>query len=759
MVARSQTGTASHTTELKRLLSRPDYMRQMDSLGGISSPLNRKYPENEYTRARILRFLGTENAKAKDDNRHCTFMADWNAVSDPALRSPPAAPHTLSHKANDTLAEWLQSNEIAPYFSDERHTYEKDTTDKRAGWAARLDDFYTSSAIVPGLQELSTLCFRSSSVTEQSAPHGSDHRALTLTIPLGNWLSRPPPIPTVTTRTTRWRVHKLTKEAATAAAAVLDTAVPHTETYALLTKARKLRHELSALTSSSSHPSSALPTDITHRIDDCVQDLQNILLRIQEQALEVIPNSPPREVPLVTPHRGRLPNRLYRPMRSLRQLIERSRTLLHVSKDHGARLPFQRFRRFLNYRKIGSHRHGRTLAAATSMEEARAALKTINNTARKELRSHDPAKRAWLKNHYINSLAKTFAQSHKKAYKMILGGDSSTPFSATVLPSGKISSADEDIIQAAQDYYFNLTGIAHINSDPPPWSNGIDPIKLGFNHDANSPLLDSPDSTWKESVKRNIRRLPTGKAPGPEGIFNETLRLLPDHVIEPMALVFRCLSYGYVPSSLTESETVLIFKGGDKSPLDLKNFRPIALLPTVYKLYSGTLNRILIDFLEENGLLCAAQSGFRPAKHTGHQILWLMGILEDASMSQQDIHLVYVDFLSAFNTVSHEKLDEIYGLLGIPADMRRAIQGLMAGASTRVTTSSGPTDSIPIRRGNVQGDVISPTCFACFIEPLLRWLEAGDRGYKPGLSPSTSAPEVTARSAGKRSLHAVGRVC
>ena len=50
-------------------------------------------------------------------------------------------------------------------------------------------------------------------------------------------------------------------------------------------------------------------------------------------------------------------------------------------------------------------------------------------------------------------------------------------------------------------------------------------------------------------------------------------------------------------------------------------------------------------------------------------------------------------------------------------------------------TIHGNTAPLSIYRGTLQGDTLSPFLFTIFMEPLLRWLAVGSRGYKSTYQP------------------------
>jgi hypothetical protein len=71
-----------------------------------------------------------------------------------------------------------------------------------------------------------------------------------------------------------------------------------------------------------------------------------------------------------------------------------------------------------------------------------------------------------------------------------------------------------------------------------------------------------------------------------------------------------------------------------------------------------------------------------------------------------------------------------------------ACKQLYYASNTYYMTIYGNTASLSIFRGTLQGDTLSPFLFTIFMEPLLRWLAVGNRGYKTTYQPHKSTSTI-----------------
>jgi hypothetical protein len=103
--------------------------------------------------------------------------------------------------------------------------------------------------------------------------------------------------------------------------------------------------------------------------------------------------------------------------------------------------------------------------------------------------------------------------------------------------------------------------------------------------------------------------------------------------------------------------------------------------------------------------------------------------VEDAHTSKKDIVLCYLDFKGAFPSTDHKQLVRTLEFLGLPRDFTLYVSNLYSGASTQFITPHGHTPPVGIGIGTLLGDPLSPLLFDLMIEPLIRWLNASQKGY------------------------------
>eukprot|EP00887_Chlorella_sp_A99_P006022 scaffold27.g6022.t1 len=218
-----------------------------------------------------------------------------------------------------------------------------------------------------------------------------------------------------------------------------------------------------------------------------------------------------------------------------------------------------------------------------------------------------------------------------------------------------------------------------------------------------------------------LRRAANNKSPGPDGMPNELLKFLPCDLQRGIHHMFVAMWLtGETPAAWKDSHTVMLYKKGD--PADPGNYRPVGLALTIYKLWTALLTAVLSDYAERHAILTDSQAGFRYGRSTHQALFSMLNALEDARLYNRHIYMLYVDFCAAFDMANHDKLLQLMHDMGFPHHAVRAVQHLYTGAHTTIRTAFGDSEPIPIDRGTLQGDSLSPFLFLLFIEPLLRWL-------------------------------------
>ena len=137
-------------------------------------------------------------------------------------------------------------------------------------------------------------------------------------------------------------------------------------------------------------------------------------------------------------------------------------------------------------------------------------------------------------------------------------------------------------------------------------------------------------------------------------------------LIFPLSILFRTFFELHdIPSEWKHAIITPIFKKG--APSNPSNYRPIALTCTCCKIFESLIAAELLDSLKEHNLISKHQHCFLKRHSTNTNLLECLNDWTLSISNHKLIHIGYIDFQRAFDSISHPKLIlklSNYGFLG-----------------------------------------------------------------------------------------------
>jgi hypothetical protein len=156
--------------------------------------------------------------------------------------------------------------------------------------------------------------------------------------------------------------------------------------------------------------------------------------------------------------------------------------------------------------------------------------------------------------------------------------------------------------------------------------------------------------------------------------------------------------------------------------MDVKNYRPIALMSCLAKLYSRVVDNRLRQWLAVNSPLSNYQFGFTPKKSTMDAVAVAHYII--SQHIDDHVYAAFVDFSNAFPSVDHALLLQKLEARGLPDTILNTIAAMYDNINFRVRYKGVVSEAAPYNKGVKQGDPLSPVLFILFIDDLTTQLEA-----------------------------------
>ena len=228
---------------------------------------------------------------------------------------------------------------------------------------------------------------------------------------------------------------------------------------------------------------------------------------------------------------------------------------------------------------------------------------------------------------------------------------------------------------------------------------------------------------WKdltvEELRVNMTRADNWKSPGPDRLPSFWIKQLKS-LHKPMAEAYSEIikDQKQTPDWLVEGATNLLPK--KEEAWIPENYKPIAYLPTTFKILISVITDRLYSHLEKEAIMTPEQRGGK--KECKDELMINNVILKNCKKRKKNLSTAWIDYKKAFDSVPHSWILKCLQRYKIHQVLITFIEESMSQWKTSMTLvhKEGVLDTGPIRmkRGMFQGELLSPLLFTMSFNPL-----------------------------------------
>ena len=144
------------------------------------------------------------------------------------------------------------------------------------------------------------------------------------------------------------------------------------------------------------------------------------------------------------------------------------------------------------------------------------------------------------------------------------------------------------------------------------------------------------------------------------------------------------------------------------------------------KVFTACLRNAIFEFAMNNNYIdCHLQKGFLPKiagtyEHTAH----MAHIINHARLKQRQVVITLLDLKNAFGEVHHNLIKETLNYHHVPDFVQSMIGNLYTDFQTSISTKEFNTAFVPVKRGVLQGDCLSPLVFNLCFNTFLQYVKS-----------------------------------
>nr|GFA10343.1 RNA-directed DNA polymerase, eukaryota [Tanacetum cinerariifolium] len=239
-----------------------------------------------------------------------------------------------------------------------------------------------------------------------------------------------------------------------------------------------------------------------------------------------------------------------------------------------------------------------------------------------------------------------------------------------------------------------------------------------------------------EEIKRAVWDGGTDKASGPDVFTFRFYRyfwyLIDNDVYNVVKYLFM---HEEIPKGCNSSFIALILKIPDANLV--KDFRPISLIESLYKIIAKILANRLVGVLGD--IVNKVQYAFIADRQILDGPFILDELIQWCKRKKKQFLVFKVDFEKAYDSVRWDLLDDILRKFGFEEKLCKWIQSCLRSLRGSIILNGSPTEEFQFNKGLKQGDPLSPFLFILIIESLhLSFQQVEDAGMFNGIKLGSS---------------------
>ena len=271
-----------------------------------------------------------------------------------------------------------------------------------------------------------------------------------------------------------------------------------------------------------------------------------------------------------------------------------------------------------------------------------------------------------------------------------------------------------EIIKTIKDFHENMSKRDNnVNSNPDSFDNFLNNTNHPILSECEKNLLDSQITVQELGLA--LSKLNNNSAPGIDGLPVPFYKTFWNKLKQPL---FESIQFGLSIGELSTTQKrgviTLFHKGKHLRRDQLKNWRPITLTNTDYKIFSKTLAIRLQNSLPH--LININQSGFMKNRSISDHIRTLDDLICLTNSTNQSGMIVSLDFAKAFDSIDTGAIFSTLERFNFGNHFINMTKTLIKNNKSCVQNGGWLSDWFNIERGIKQGCCVSPLLFILVVE-------------------------------------------